>query len=76
MKQKLLLPAWVATGILAFAPVLAGQDYSQVVKSLSTSLSASLTKSGKKSVAVVDFTDLQGMSPSSVVFWPRNSPWP
>jgi TolB-like protein len=45
------------TFLLLSQPVLA---YEQEVKQLSAQMAEVITKSGKKSVAVVDFTDLQG----------------
>jgi len=45
------------TSLLLSQPALA---YEQEVKQLSVQLSAAIVKSGKQTVAVVDFTDLQG----------------
>jgi TolB-like protein len=51
-----LLTAFLISSLL-WQPTLA---YEQEVKQLSIQMAEAITKSGKKSVAVVDFTDLQG----------------
>ncbi|HEV2522808.1 MAG TPA: FlgO family outer membrane protein [Candidatus Acidoferrales bacterium] len=55
--SRLLILGTLLAAALSSQPTLA---YEQEVKQLSTQMAEVITKSGKKTVAVVDFTDLQG----------------
>jgi TolB-like protein len=56
--KKIIVVVFAA--IICFSHALISFGYEKEIKSISSSLADNISKSGKKTIAIVDFTDLQG----------------